>query len=118
MFSSLRDLTTGPVTMARKAFRGHGVAGEVLSLCSLGERLGIPIAKKATERCAWLAQEKERRGELAVIVISCRLLGSSSETWLALLSPKMAVNNVRPGLRPCLLGQNHSGNLGTVLSQN
>lgn len=63
LFSSLRDLTTGPVTMARKAFRGHGVAGDVLSLSrySLGETLGIPIAKKATERCAWLTQEKERR---------------------------------------------------------
>lgn len=87
--------------MARKAIRGHGVTKKVLSLCSLGERLGIPIATEVVERCTWLAQEKERR---AAIVVFYRLVGSCSETWLALLSPKMPVNNARPGPRPCLIG--------------
>lgn len=54
-----------------------------------------------------------RRGELAVTVMSRRLVDpSSSEGWLALLSPKMPVNDTRPGLSPSLLGRSHKQDFG------
>lgn len=43
----------------------------------------------------------------------CRLVDpSSSEGWLALHSPKMPVNDTRPGPSPSLLGQSHKQEFG------
>lgn len=51
--------------------------------------------------------------ELAVTVMSSRLVDpSSSEGWQALHSPKMPVNDTRPGLSPSLLGQSHKQEFG------
>lgn len=107
-FSSLRDMTTSTVTMTRKAFKGQRVVGKVLSA---QVKLETPTAKKAMERCAWLAQDSysrmRRRGETGCHCdVSCRLVGSSfSETWLALQSPQMPVNDTRPAPSPrTLLG--------------
>lgn len=66
------------------------------------------------ERCAWLAQDSYSRMRRGRTGCHCDVLqaGRSIILWLALHSPKMPVNDTRPGLSPSLLGQSHKQDFG------